>query len=324
VTTPTTNPVEKLVAARLLQHAVAGGGDGGGPYLRRYLAEHVAEAGLWPELAGQIAVLDGLDPDSVAVEAFRTAYGRGYLPAAIAVTMAARNELRSPASAEQRRLTKALMSARLGLDEPLLRDPRVRWTQLAPTRPHLPLPGHLGRTAVAFGRLPDGRTLLATADFGGSVRLWDPTTGTPTGDPIPAHPYAVQAIAFGRLPDGRTLLATAGDDDGTVRLWDPATGTPTGDPLLAHPGGVTALAFGTLPDGRTLLATTSDSTVRLWDAGPAHMAPLHTYGVAPSVVRVIHLEGATLFLGCVDGLIVLEVSSDVGMVPVAVAEAGSA
>ena len=86
---------------------------------------------------------------------------------------------------------------------------------------------------MAFGRLPDGRTLLATGSDDETVRLWDPATGQPVGDPLTGHTDRVTAVAFGRLPDGRTLLAT-GSDDGTVRLWDPATGHPVGDPLTGH------------------------------------------------------------------------------------------
>ncbi|MFG3384398.1 WD40 repeat domain-containing protein, partial [Streptomyces sp. NPDC047999] len=61
-------------------------------------------------------------------------------------------------------------------------------------------------------------TLLATGDENGTVRLWDPATRQPTGEPLTGHTGWVLAMAFS--PDG-TLLATAG---GMVRLW----ATPTG------------------------------------------------------------------------------------------------
>ena len=41
------------------------------------------------------------------------------------------------------------------------------------------------------------------------MRLWDPATGQPVGDPLTGHTGRVAAVAFGQLPDGRTLLATA-------------------------------------------------------------------------------------------------------------------
>jgi WD40 repeat protein len=62
-------------------------------------------------------------------------------------------------------------------------------------------------SGVAFGHLPDGRTLLATSGYDGTVRLWDPATGTLIGDPLTGHTAAVTGIAFAQLADGRILLA---------------------------------------------------------------------------------------------------------------------
>jgi WD40 repeat protein len=57
----------------------------------------------------------------------------------------------------------------------------------------------------------------------GTVRLWNPATGTPVADTLTGHTGSVAALAAVPLPDGRTLLATGGYDR-TLRLWDPATG----------------------------------------------------------------------------------------------------
>ncbi|MER5417254.1 WD40 repeat domain-containing protein [Streptomyces virginiae] len=64
------------------------------------------------------------------------------------------------------------------------------------------------------GVSPDGR-FLATADRTGGVRLWDPATRQPVGEPLTGHTKEVFAVVFS--PDG-TVLATA-STDGTVQMW---------------------------------------------------------------------------------------------------------
>jgi WD40 repeat protein len=73
----------------------------------------------------------------------------------------------------------------------------------------------VGVEAVAFS--PDGK-LLASADADGYVRLWNPATGTPVGQPLPADPSATDDVFGVALdPDG-SLLASA-DGDGIIRTW---------------------------------------------------------------------------------------------------------
>ena len=64
---------------------------------------------------------------------------------------------------------------------------------------------------------PDGK-LLASADSGGTVRMWEPVTGHPVGAPLHADTGGelVRGVAFS--PDGK-LLASA-DGDGTIRMWE--------------------------------------------------------------------------------------------------------
>ena len=50
------------------------------------------------------------------------------------------------------------------------------------------------------------------------MRLWDPATGNPVGDPVTGHTGWVEAVCAVPMPDGRTLLATASTDH-TVLVW---------------------------------------------------------------------------------------------------------
>ncbi|MFG2873738.1 WD40 repeat domain-containing serine/threonine protein kinase [Streptomyces sp. NPDC048337] len=103
---------------------------------------------------------------------------------------------------------------------------------------------------------PDG-SLLATGGADGVVRLWDPITRNPVGEPMADNASAIEVVAFS--PDG-SLLAAVGAD-GVVRLWDPITRRPVGE-LPGHDGTAFALAFS--PDGSLLAAGRGDGSVLLY------------------------------------------------------------
>jgi len=117
--------------------------------------------------------------------------------------------------------------------------------------------GHEGGAyGCAFS--PDG-TLLASAGWDATVRLWDVSTGMPSAV-LRGHCDRVYACAFS--PDG-SLLASASEDR-TVRLWDVAA-EETVRVLHGHGDRVGCCVFS--PDG-TLLATGGDDrTVRIWHVG---------------------------------------------------------
>ena len=151
---------------------------------------------------------------------------------------------------------------------------------------------------AAMAVSPDG--VLAVADAGGGVHLWDLSERRQLGEPldhdnlvgglawsadgeilaIALHdervelvdvssrttlhsltPHPGGALAVTFLDDGVTI-ATTDRDDGSVRLWDVETGTDLGGALTGHAGA--AWGAVSLPGAR--FATSSeDGTVRIWD-----------------------------------------------------------
>ncbi|MFD0345595.1 WD40 repeat domain-containing protein [Kitasatospora aburaviensis] len=95
--------------------------------------------------------------------------------------------------------------------------------------------------AVALADL-DGRPVVATADWQGTVRLWEPSPGgrrQDDGVELRGHTAGVWTLAVTTL-SGRPTLAS-GCDDGTVRRWDLATRQQIGQ-MLRFPHPVRALA----------------------------------------------------------------------------------
>jgi WD40 repeat protein len=81
--------------------------------------------------------------------------------------------------------------------------------------------GHTAEvTSVAFSR--DG-TILASASFDHTVRLWNPAKQEPIGQPLQGS-NGLSTVALS--PDGR--IVAAGGYDQTVQLWNTSTGRPIG------------------------------------------------------------------------------------------------
>jgi WD40 repeat protein len=69
---------------------------------------------------------------------------------------------------------------------------------------------------VAFPGDNKGRGMLASADLDGTVVLWDVTSRSPIGDPLPGHADGNGKGGVAFRPDGR-LLAAGGQG---ISLWD--------------------------------------------------------------------------------------------------------
>jgi len=125
---------------------------------------------------------------------------------------------------------------------------------------------------------PDG-TRLASASQDGTVKIWDPTTGSELRILDGHGSGGVNGVAFS--PDGK-YLATAGDDK-TVKVWDAATGEELLT-LSGHGAEVTAVAFS--PDGKRILSGSADQTAKVWDADTGQEL-FSLQGHTDVVVRVV-------------------------------------
>ena len=245
------------------------------PYLRSYLAQHARAAG--PDTFAELAA--DLDYLAVADPAILTPMLTPTDPALRSVARPyrrARPLLGDDLQANAAYLQEAVV-AETGFHPAGQRIRPTYRTLMARVRRDdslLTLTGHTGSVhSVAFGAGAGGRPLLASGGGDGTVRLWDPVTGAPVGEPLTGHtgPGVLGGVRRRRRTAGR-LLASGGDD-GTVRLWDPVTGAPVGELLTGHTGPVRSVAFGAGADGGLLLASGgSDRTVRLWD--PVTGAPV--------------------------------------------------
>jgi hypothetical protein len=151
--------------ARALIASVSGG-EAPSPYVVLRLAEHVAAAGAWDELAAAPYLLDQLDPDSVAVAVLRTAFGRSDLPAPIGASLSAR-QLFNRLTPADRLMTRWIAVACGSWARPADAHAWARIGEREP--PHVAMFGHQGAVqSIAVWSPPGGETRLVTADDDGA------------------------------------------------------------------------------------------------------------------------------------------------------------
>jgi hypothetical protein len=141
----------------------------------------------------------------------------------------------------------------------------VRLQEVATGNELLRFAGH-GKTVQAVALSSDD-TVLATADAGGEIRLWERATGKESRRfrlPQPVR-GGIYALAFS--PDGRRIACGGGSVDEAgpehpVFVLDSRTGKATST-LPGHQGAIASAMFS--PDGRLLVTGSEDGTALVWD-----------------------------------------------------------
>lgn len=104
---------------------------------------------------------------------------------------------------------------------------------------------------------PNG-SIIATASYDNTVRIWDANTGAFLQS-LTGHTSDIRCVTFS--PDG-SRIATASLDS-TAKIWDVNMGTLLRT-LTGHKDGVWSIAFS--PDGNRIATASADKTAKIWDA----------------------------------------------------------
>jgi DNA-binding SARP family transcriptional activator/WD40 repeat protein len=120
----------------------------------------------------------------------------------------------------------------------------------------------LGDNAVSLAFAPDGK--LATGTSGGTVQLWNPTSGEQTARALLAALTPITSIAFDAT--GRQF-ATTSAQHGEVKLWFTSTLEQDGATLATERGATSTVAFE--PLGGNLLVVDDHGNAFTWPTSPA-------------------------------------------------------
>ena len=158
-------------------------------------------------------------------------------------------------------------------------------------------------STIAFA--PNGG-LLASGGLDGSVRLWNPQSGSGVGRSVSAgEDIPIDALAF--TAQGTVLSAV--DWDGMLHRWEVSDQHEIGTPVLAAPALVGGGAFAPVfsPSGTVLATSYQNRTVRLWNtvagkvlctiplAGSSNQVSSVAFDPADSVLATTESDGDIQF-----------------------------
>lgn len=123
-------------------------------------------------------------------------------------------------------------------------DTQTGKVRLTRTIPH----GHCASIAIS----QDSTFIIAVAENGGGVTLWDSATGTEQGIVQP-NEQSVEGTCCAFSPDGANIITTA--KDGTIRIWETISGKEK-SVLKHHANFLQTIAIS--PDGNFLVAASHE------------------------------------------------------------------
>lgn len=129
-------------------------------------------------------------------------------------------------------------------------------------------------SVIAIALSPD-KKLLAAADLGGTIQLWDLAAKQLLGEPLstPVGPWL--SLAFS--PDGRKLAS--GSWDGIIQIWDIQTRQAIGSPWITHTDEVIDIAYG--PNGQWLISSGGENQLaQIWQVSTGQAQPWQSECVA--------------------------------------------
>ncbi|KAJ7277468.1 hypothetical protein C8J57DRAFT_1504302 [Mycena rebaudengoi] len=165
------------------------------------------------------------------------------------------------------------------------------------------LVGHTkGVSEVAF--LPEGKPMLASVSFDGTLRIWDVLTG------CMVHTCCVNAPVRSLAVSHHSSLIATGSSDSRIRIWDSQSGREVYQSLLLHRDQVMCLKFSS--DDKILISGSSDTQVRIWSV--EQMRPQSTPEPPRHEKQVICIalahNGMCFVSGALDGSLIVWKTSD--------------